>query len=217
MERPPRLLLGDDHNILLEGIRRLLETDFEVIGTAANGRELVAAASRLNPDVIVLDIGMPLLNGIDAARQILQNSPDAKIVVLTQHSDMAYVREAFRAGASAYLLKQSAAGELLPALQTVLQGGSYVSRTITEFSGLFMEGADPKTILAQSFTRDLTPRQREVLQLVAEGKAAKEIAAILGISIKTVEFHKSSIMDELGIRTTAELTRYAIAHGIIQT
>jgi DNA-binding NarL/FixJ family response regulator len=212
---PPRLLLADDHSILLEGIRRLVEADFEIIGTASDGRELVSAAARLQPDVVVLDIGMPLLNGIDAARQILNNTPEAKIVVLTQHSDVAYIRAAFHVGVSAYLLKQSAAAELLPALRAVLEGGSYVSRTITDSVPDLKEGGDPRTLLTHRSARELTPRQREVLQLVAEGKAAKEIAAVLGISVKTVEFHKAAIMDELGMRSTAELTRYAIAHGIV--
>ena len=203
----PRLLLADDHNILLEEIRKLLEKDYELIGSAADGRTLVADASRLQPDLIVLDISMPVLNGIEAARRIREQAPNAKIVFLTQQSDRAYVQEAFRAGASAYLLKQSAAGELPGALRQVFEGGSYLSRSLAEaFPGI--EGAATADGRSISFT----PRQREVLELLAQGKVANEIAASLGISIKTVEFHQTAIMEELGLRTPPELTRYAAAH-----
>jgi len=206
----PTLLLGDDHNILLEGVRKLLENDYELIGSAADGGTLVADASRLQPDLIVLDISMPVLNGIQAARRIRQRAPNAKIVFLTQQSDRAYLQEAFLAGASAYLLKQSAAGELLGALRQVFQGGCYISRSLAEAFPDF-EGTAPAGVSGTGQPVSFTPRQREVLELIAQGKVAEEIAASLGISIRTVEFHQAAIMGELGLRTPAELTQYAIA------
>lgn len=209
----PRVLVADDHHILVEGVRRILETEYDVAGTATNGREVVDLATRLHPDVVILDVGMPLLNGIEAARHIRSSAPAIKIVFLTQQADRAYVHEAFRSGASAYVLKQSAADELLKAMQDVIAGRFYISPSVTsdEVKARF----DPSRNPSELFGGNLTPRQREVLQLVAEGKGAKEIATLMGISVKTVEFHKSAIMDELGMRTTAELTRYAIEHGII--
>jgi DNA-binding NarL/FixJ family response regulator len=205
--RRPRLLLADDHALLLEGVRRLLEQDFDVIGTAADGHALVAAARRLQPDVAVVDLGLPLLNGIEATRQIRHISPDTRVVVLTQHSGHVYVREAVHAGASGYVLKQSAAVELVSAIRAALQGRQYLPAVPPISPGGAPSGYDYR----------LTSRQREVLQLVAEGKAAKEIAAILEISVKTVEYHKQGIMDALGLRSTAELTRYAMSHGIVQS
>ena len=209
----PRLMLADDHTILVEGVRKLLEKDYDVVGVVPDGRELVTEATRLQPDVMVVDIGMPLLNGIEATRQLRHCVPNAKIVILTQQSDQAYVREAFRAGATAYLLKQTASAELLLALRQVLEGFYYVSQSLASGD---LAKLDPRINPASHFDQHLTPRQREVLQLIAEGKTAKEVASVLDISVKTAEFHKSSIMNELGIRTTAELTRYAIAHGIVQ-
>jgi DNA-binding NarL/FixJ family response regulator len=211
--RRPRLLLADDHAILLDGVRKLLESEYEVIGSAADGRELVAAALKLSPDAVLLDIGMPLLNGIEAARQIQRSAPNVKVLFLTQQSHKSYVQEAFRAGAVGYVLKQSAATELLQALREVFEGRYYVTPLVA--SGGVADRLDINTNPSELFGESLTPRQREVLQLVAEGKAAKEIATIVGISVKTVEFHKAAIMEELGLRTTAELTRYALQHGIV--
>ena len=211
--RKPRILLCDDHPLIAEGLRSLLANDFEIVGIAANGREVVTAAERMLPDVVTLDVSMPLLNGMEAARQIRKVSPSAKIIFVTQKSDREYVRAAFEAGASAYVLKQSAASEVLPAVRAALMGRYYVTPSL--LSGV------PEALLSGSrnpselFGATLTPRQREVLQLVAEGKANKDIAALLQISLKTVDFHKARIMDELGLRTTAELTRYAIDHGMI--
>lgn len=209
----PRVVIADDHHILVEGVRRLLESDYEITGTAANGRELVETVTRLKPELVVLDIGMPLLNGIEASRQIKSALPAIRIVFLTQQADKAYVHAAFRSGACAYVLKQSAATELLQAMKEATAGRYYVSPSLTseDIKGRFDANRNPSELFGGS----LTPRQREVLQLVAEGKGAKEIATIMGISVKTVEFHKSAIMDELGLRTTAELTRYAIEHGIL--
>ena len=208
----PRLLLADDHPLILEGLRRVLEPEFEIVGTAMNGRELVALAGTLQPDAVLLDIGMPELNGVEAARQIRELLPAIKILFVTQMEDRAYVRAAFQAHASAYLLKQSVVTELAPALRAALAGHFYISKSLRlgGMEALFNNQVNPSDIFGQR----LTGRQREVLQLVAEGKSGKEIGASLGISIKTVEFHKSAIMNELGLRTTAELTRYALEQGI---
>jgi DNA-binding NarL/FixJ family response regulator len=205
--------MADDHAILLEGVRRLLEPEFDIVGTASDGRQLVASTLQLQPEVALLDIGMPLLNGIEAARQIHATAPNVKVVFLTQQSHRTYVHEAFRAGASGYILKQSAASELVSALHEVFSGRYYVTPSLATAD--IASQLNGKTNPADLFGSRLTPRQREVLQLVAEGKAAKEIAGIVGISVKTVEFHKAAIMEELGLRTTAELTRYAIEHGIV--
>ncbi|MBZ5583927.1 MAG: response regulator transcription factor [Acidobacteriia bacterium] len=209
----PRVLIADDHPLILEGFRRILEPHYEIVGTAADGRGLVAAAERLRPDVVLLDIGMPLLNGIEAARQIRASLPKTRLVVVTQQAGRQYIQAAFRAGVSAYVVKQSAAADLLSALGDALDGRYYITPALTkEFPEALL---DPRRNPAGLFASELTPRQREVLQLLAEGKSAKEIAAVLKISAKTVEFHKASIMDELGLRTTAELTRYAVANGIV--
>jgi DNA-binding NarL/FixJ family response regulator len=206
-------LLADDHAILLDGVRKLLESEYDIVGSAADGRELVASALRLSPDAVLLDIGMPLLNGIEAARQIQRSAPHVKVIFLTQQSHKSYVQEAFRAGAVGYVLKQSAATELTTALREVLQGRYYVTPLVA--GDELIARMDRSTNPSEWFGGALTPRQREVLQLVAEGKTAKEIASVIGISVKTVEFHKAAIMEELGLRTTAELTRYALQHGIV--
>ena len=208
----PRILLADDHTLVLEGLRKILEDDFDVIDTVEDGRALVEAAQRLEPDVIVLDISMPMLNGIEATRQIKKVMPNSKLIYLTMHADLTYATEAFQAGAAGFLLKRSAASELSQAIHAVLKNQFYVTPLIAKdlLSPLVQTSphAPPKGVT-------LTTRQREVLQLVAEGKSTKEIATILNISIKTVEFHKSHIMKQLDLHTTAELTRYAIAHGLV--
>jgi len=208
----PRLLLADDHTLLLEGIRLMLEPEFELAGTVEDGRALLAAAQKLKPDVILLDISMPILNGIDAARRLRKLLPSAKLIFLTMHADPDYVTEAFRAGARGYLLKRAAASELVTAIREVLKGHHYVSPLVTRNAlELLMESSKP----GPKFSDRLTPRQREVLQLVAEGRSRKEIAALLNISVKTVEFHKARLTRELNLRTPADYTRYAIEHGII--
>ncbi len=214
--RRARILLADDHRLVAEGIQRILEPKFDLVGIAENGRELVAMARERKPDVVLLDISMPLLNGIDAARQIKKLVPETKIVFLSMHTDGAYVKEAFRAGGSGYLLKRSAAGELVFAIEEVLKGQYYVTPGVArDVVGALLEDAGGSSRKRPEWKEShLTPRQREVLQLVAEGKSIKEIASILDISIKTVEFHKSRIMEELDLHTTAELTKYAVAHGI---
>lgn len=208
----PRLLLADDHAILLDGLRGLLESEFELVGAVEDGRALLTAAEQFQPDAIVLDISMPLLNGIEAARHLRKSVPNAKLILLTMHSEAPFVKEAFRVGVSAYVLKRSASSELITAIREVLKGRTYVTPLITKnMLDLWLEGAmEPEKLF-----RDLTPRQREVLQLVAEGHSIKEIAAILNVSPKTVEFHKYRIMEGLGVRTTAELTRYAIKYGLV--
>jgi len=208
--RKPRVLLADDHALVVEGLRTLLEREFELIGTVADGRTLVEEAGRLKPDVILLDISMPHLNGIDAARQLTRLVPASKLVFVTMHADPTYVSEAFRAGASGYLVKRCAAGELVQAIRSVLLDRPYVTPLVTvdvrELASPGKRAAGPGR---------LTTRQREVLQLVAEGGSSKEVASALGVSVKTVEFHKARIMDKLNVRTTAELTRYAVAHGLV--
>jgi DNA-binding NarL/FixJ family response regulator len=209
-----RVLLGDDHALLLEGLARLLESEFDVVGTALNGRDLVEMAERLRPDIVVLDVGMPELNGIEAARRLVKLLPFARIIFITQQLAPAYLQAAFSLGAMAYVAKQSASGELIKAIQMAIRGQYYVTplagSDASEFNSL-NPGRNP----VEMFGVRLTPRQREVLQLVAEGKSTKEISSALRISQKTVEFHRNCIMDELGVRTIAELTRYAVSQGMV--
>jgi DNA-binding NarL/FixJ family response regulator len=209
-----RILLGDDHALLLEGLARLLETEFDIVGTALNGRVLVEMAERLSPDVVVLDIGMPELNGIEAGRKLAKLVPSAKIVYITQQFAPAYMHAAFSLGAMAYVAKQSAASELITAIHMVLRGQYYITRLAGDEATNF-NNMNPARNPVEVFGARLTPRQREVLQLVAEGKSTKEISLALRISPKTVEFHRNSLMDELGMRTIAELTRYAVSQGIV--
>ena len=209
-----RILLGDDHSLLLEGVRRLLENHYDVVGWAANGRVLVEAAARLAPDVVVLDASMPVLNGIDAAREIKKLLPTTALVFLSMHSNAIYLRKALEAGASAYVLKSGASEELLTAIEKAIRGVSYVS------PGFGQDALDCLRRSPEKPTRaviELTHRQRQILQLVAEGKQNKEIAEILSVSVKTVEFHRSCLMKKLGTHTVAELTRFAIQEGLIGT
>jgi len=210
----PRVLIAEDHTLVREGLRILLAGELDIVDTVEDGRALLGAAERLRPDIILLDISMPLLNGLDAARQLAQVSPNSKLVFVTMHADPAYVHQAFRAGAAAYVVKSSASSHLIEAIQEVLAGRRYISPIPgAELSHLL--SGDPKAGAAGELSDALTARQREILQLVAEGRTAREIAGVLGISRKTVEFHKASIMRLLRLHTTAELTRYAMAHGII--
>ena len=207
----PRVLLADDHSLVLEGFKKLLEEHYEVVGMVEDGRALLETAAMLEPDIVLMDVSMPLLNGIDATRQLKRQLPNVKVIIVTMHADSAYLNEAFKAGASGYLLKRSAGSELHQAMESVLGGNFYVTPLLTK--GLIDSalGGPPPPAPRQS---SLTPRQREVLQLVAEGKAVKEIAQLLSISPRTVEFHKAQIMEQLALRTTAELTKYALAHGL---
>jgi DNA-binding NarL/FixJ family response regulator len=212
--KKPRLLLADDHTILLEGLQALLTPEFDVVATAADGRAVLEAAEKHQPDLILLDISMPGLNGIEAARRLKQSNPGAKLIILTMHADLSFVRAAFEAGVSGYVLKQSAATELVRALHDVDSGRSYISLQIRKRLGAEVP---PFLRRTKRLSADLTPRQREVLQLVAEGRVRKEIAQTLGISVKTVEFHKQKLTEKLGIHTDAALTAYAIRHGIAST
>ena len=209
-----RILLADDHLLVMEGLRKLLEAEHDLVGTVEDGVALVDMAKELEPDIILLDISMPMLNGIEAARKIKKLLPECKLIFVTMHGDSTYVIEAFRAGASGYLLKRSAASELSQAIRAVRNGQQYLSPLVTK------DVLNPLLKPSQNIPArlgTLTARQREVLQLVAEGRSAKEIATILKISVKTVEFHKSQIMEQIGLRTTAELTKYAISQGIVSS
>ncbi|MGQ0666728.1 MAG: response regulator [Nitrospiraceae bacterium] len=208
----PRVLLADDHTLVLEGFKKLLEEHCQVVGSVEDGRALLDAAKRLQPEIIVLDISMPHLNGLDAARRLRKIVPQAKLIFVTVHADQDYVTQAFQAGASGYLLKRSAGSELLQAIQAVRSGNYYVTSLIAKD---LVQSAVSGT-KSPGISRDrLTARQREILQLVAEGLAVKEIGSALSISPKTVEYHKSKLMEQLGLHTTAELTKYALVHGLI--
>jgi DNA-binding NarL/FixJ family response regulator len=190
----------------------VLEPEFDLVGSVGDGRALLDAAPRLTPDVILLDLSMPLLNGIDAAQQLRQILPSVKVVFLSMHGDPTYVTEAFRAGASGYVLKRASATELIQAIRIALRGHLYVSPLLAKgvLDPLLHQHPSPSSAQAT-----LTFRQREVLQLVAEGRSLKEIASILCVSAKTVEFHKTRISKQLGLHTTADLTKYAVAHGLV--
>jgi len=208
----PRILLGDDHTLVLDGFRKLLEDRCEIVGAAEDGRTLLRMAQELEPDIITLDISMPQLNGVDAARKLKKILPRTHLIFVTMHDDPAYVNEAFKAGASGYLLKRSAGSELRQAIQSVMDGQCYVTPLVAKglVQSVISRGRPP--VLQD---KSLTARQREVLQLVAEGMTVKEIASTLNLSPKTVEFHKSQIMMQLDLHTTAELTKYALVHGIL--
>jgi len=208
-----KLLLADDHNIVIEGLRRILDhPDFEIAGVVNNGRSLLRAAKEIQPDIIIADITMPLLNGIDAARQIRKSNPDVKIIFLTMHPDVTFATEALAAGGSGYVLKNSAADELVTAIREAIQGRTYITKSIAE---AVKHGLSSRSNTWRSPLDKLTCRQREVLQLLAEGLQVKEIAVKLNLSPRTVEFHKYRIMEELGLRTAAEIARYAARHGIV--
>ena len=207
-----RVLLGDDHALVAEAFRKILEREFDVAGVAADGNALVGEAIRLKPDVVLVDISMPLVNGLEAARRIKRELPETKILFLTMHPDLSYIRDAMNLGASGYVLKRSAGSELVTAVRTALRGKTYVA------PDLLAAIKDPKLRKAVERGRVpvLTERQREVLRLIADGKSNSEIAATLNIAPNTVRFHRSTIGRKLGIFTTAELTRYAIEHGLIR-
>jgi DNA-binding NarL/FixJ family response regulator len=207
----PRVLLADDHRIVTEGLKGLLEPEFELVGIVEDGRALLAAVEKLRPDVIVVDISMPLLNGIDAVRQINKANDKVKIVFLTMHPDVTYAVSAFEAGASGYVLKHSAPTELVIAIRSALHGKTFVTPLL---AGEFMRQTKERSTQRDVSTR-LTGRQREIVQLLAEGKSAKDIAELLNISSRTVEFHKYRVMKDLGLKSAAELVHYAVRHGII--
>jgi DNA-binding NarL/FixJ family response regulator len=205
----PRVLLADDHRIVTEGLKGLLTEEFELVGIVEDGRAMVAAARKLRPDVIVADISMPHLNGIDALAPLKHDNPAVRVVFLTMHRDAAYARRALEAGASGFVLKHSAPAELVLAVRAALQGRTFIAPDLAAevFRTAKEKDADPLAAL--------TPRQREILQLLAEGKSAKEIAAALGLSARTVEFHKYAMMESLRIENSADLIRFAIKHGLV--
>jgi DNA-binding NarL/FixJ family response regulator len=208
-----RVLLADDHRIVLEGLKRLLEPEFDLVGMAEDGRALVSQAEQLRPDVIVVDISMPLLNGIEAIRQIKKMDPKVKVVFLTMHPDVTYAIRAFEAGAAGYVLKHSASSELLTAIHEALQGRTYVTPVI---AGELLQSYQAGNHRQPEKTHQLTPRQREILQLFAEGHAVKDIAQILNISPRTVEFHKYNLISVLNLKNFAALIQYTIKHGITE-
>jgi DNA-binding NarL/FixJ family response regulator len=212
MIRAKRVLLADDHTLMLGGIRKILATKVELVGSVRDGRALIQAVEELRPDVVLLDISMPLLNGIDAARQIKKSHPETKLIFLTMHSDRDYVVEALRAGASGYLLKWSAEEELEAAIETVLRGGIYLTGALPKE---LSESLLKRNIAQTESPEKLSDREREVLQLVTEGRSAKEIADILHLSVKTVEFHKYRMMKRLGVHTTVELAKYAVQRHLL--
>ena len=210
--KKPRVLLADDHQIVLEGLKSLLADEFEVVGSVQDGSALVDQAATLRPDVIVADISMPRLNGIEAARQIKKTDQNIKIVFLTMHPDATYAANAFEAGASGFVLKHSAPSELITAIHEAMKGQTYVTPLI---AGDLIRTYQGRGSPEKDLFNKISPRQQEILQLLAEGKSAKEIASILDLSTRTVEFHKYRMMQQLNIKTSAELVQYAVRHGII--
>ncbi len=211
--RRPRVLLADDHRLVAEGLKSLLASDFELVGVVEDGRALVEAAGALRPDVIVADIAMPVLNGIEALVQLRQGGDRVPFVFLTMHRDVAYARRALDAGASGYVLKHSAPVELVAAIRAALDGKTYLTPQI---AGEVLNALKDRPEKTTDPVASLTPRQRQVIQLVAEGRSAKEVASCLSISVRTVEFHKYQIMETLGLRTNAELTHFAIKNGLVE-
>jgi len=207
----PRILLADDHPMFMQGLRGILERErFEVVGEATDGRKAVQLAEKHAPDVAILDLAMPLLNGLDTAREIGKVSPGTRTILLTCHSEEQYVLDALRAGVTGYILKTKATADLVQAIREVSRGTLYIS------PGVSREAVRAYLSDEQLRSDPLSPREREVLQLIAEGKTMKEVGAILGVSVKTAETHRMRIMGKLEIRETAGLVRYAIRHGMIQ-
>ena len=206
-----RIFLADDHSLLLDAFSKLLEPEYEIVGTATDGRMMLKMVSKLKPDLVLMDIAMPNLNGFDAGEKLKKILPDVKLVFLTVNEDPDMVNEAFRIGASGYLLKSSAASELFQAIDAVLNSKTYVSPKIAES----MSGAFIKNPLAHKVHGDLSLRQREVLQLLAEGNTMKQVAAVLNITPRTVAFHKYQIMETLDVKTNSELIQYAVKHGFV--
>lgn len=207
----PRIFLADDHSLLLDAFSKLLEPKYEVVGTATDGRKMLAMVPKLKPDMVVMDIAMPKLNGFDAGEKLKKMLPDIKLIFLTVNEDPDMVTEAFRIGANGYLLKSSAASELFQAIDEVLNAGNYVTPKITQG----MISAFIKNPGGKKAHGNLTIRQREVLQLLAEGNTMKQVASTLNITPRTVAFHKYQIMEDLDIKTNSELIKYAIDHGFV--
>ncbi len=214
LQRPQRarILLADDHTLVAEACRKLLEPEFEVVGIVGDGRTLMRAAAELKPDVIIVDVAMPQLNGLDAGGQIKLARPSVRLIFLTMNEDRELAAEAFRRGASGYLLKTSAASELVLAVREALRDGKYLSPVISKNELRRFVRTHPQTRDKKEL---LTPRQREVLQLLAEGRSMKEVGSVLNLSTRTVAFHKYRIMAILGLKSNAELVQYAIRNSII--
>jgi DNA-binding NarL/FixJ family response regulator len=208
----PRVLLADDHRIVVEGLRSLLTEEFNLVSVVEDGRAMIDAAKKLQPDIIVADIAMPRLNGIDAFIQLRKEMPRMKAVFLTMHQEIAYARRALEAGASGFVLKHAAPSELILAIRTALSGNVYITPSLTgEILHAMRAGPNP----TEQPATQLTSRQREILQLLAEGRSAKEIATSLEISARTVEFHKYHMMEVLGLRNNAALIMFAVKHGLV--
>ncbi len=208
----PRVLLADDHRMVAEGLKTLLEPEFDLVGIVEDGRALLDAAAKLEPDVVVVDISMPRLNGLEAIPLLRSADPRIRVVVITMHREAAYARRALAAGASGFVLKHSAPDELVAAIRAAAEGRTFVTpelavETVGPRSSPPRDARDPASAI--------TPRQREILQFLAQGKTAKEIAAVLGVSVRTVEFHKYKLMEDVGAKTSAELIRFAIRHAIV--
>lgn len=206
-----RIFLADDHSLLLDAFSKLLESKYEVVGTATDGRMMLKMVSKLKPDLVLMDIAMPNLNGFDAGEKLKKLLPEVKLVFLTVNEDPDMVTEAFRIGANGYLLKSSPAPELFQAIEDVLNSKNYVSPTLTQS----MDDAFIKNPSGQKVHGELSLRQREVLQLLAEGKTMKQVAVVLNITPRTVAFHKYQIMETLDVKTNSELIQYAIKHGFV--
>jgi DNA-binding NarL/FixJ family response regulator len=207
-----RILIADDHNLIAELCKRLLESEFDVVGTVSDGRALVRAAGELKPDVVIVDVAMPTLNGLDAARQVKEMLPAVKLIFLTMNPDIEIAAEAFRRGAHGYLLKTCASTEVVLAVRDVLRGKSYMSSALSRDTVKFLRNQDKKMV---NEAERLTQRQREVLQLLAEGKVMKEVSDILHMSTRTVAYHKYRMMEVLGAKSNAELVKYAIKNHIV--
>ncbi len=209
--RKPSVLIADDHTMVVEAFRKLLEPQYEIVATVADGRSLLEIAPKVRPDVIVIDIGMPLLNGLAAGQRLKQVVPRAKLIYVTMNEDADVASEALRGGASAYLLKSSAASELLKGIHEALRGGSYVTPQIKRaIMDSFVRSPKPRPAV-----KKLTARQTEVLQLLAEGRLMKEVGAVLGLTTRTVAFHKYRIMEALGVKTNAELIQFAVKNHVV--
>ena len=206
-----RVILADDHRLMLDALKKLLEPEFAIVGEFGDGLELVRAARQLNPDVIVLDIGMPTMNGLTAGQRLKQLMPAVKLIYLTMSQDQDMAAEAFRLGANGYLLKSSAGSELVSAIRSVVRGGSYITPRMTED----IVGSSINHFKNLKSANHLTLRQREVLQLLAEGRSMKEAAFILNVSPRTVAFHKYTMMEHLHIKSTAELVQYALSSRLV--
>lgn len=207
----PRVVLADDHPLMMDALKNLLEPDFEIVGMFTDGHALVEGAPKLNPNAIVLDIGMPTMNGLSAGERLKKLMPAVKLVYLTQNVDQDMAREAFQLGASAYVIKSSAASDIVRALQEALRGGSYVTPILTKG----MVGSVIKNFKQEKRTNRLTLRQKEVLQLLAEGHSMKGVAFVLNVSPRTVAYHKYTMMEHLSIRSSAELIEYAIKRSLV--